>query len=135
MISPADYQFTPYSWAILGLLVAALVISAFRMARMAEQFGHNRYLWFVISLFLTAIPATLYFWREQARRIRADEQLASFARRRRRRDQTRNPSEDEDDTEHSRADLRRCPHCGAVVPAEADRCENCSMKQDREHYA
>lgn len=116
------------TWEFRGLLIAALAasltISAFRMARIAKRLGRSPWAWFFISLFLTALPATVVFWNDRAKHI-----SAGYARD----DKTAIPP-----TTSGATAVGRCPHCGEILDA-ADRdcgqCPHCRMKLDEGHYA
>lgn len=114
-----------FRWLLIAALVLSLTISAFRMARMAGRLGRRPWVWFFISLFFTALPATAVFWRDRAKRI-----SAGYARK------------DDESVARRTAERSRpvggCPHCGAIFDA-ADRaageCPRCRMKLDEGHYA
>jgi len=115
-------------------LLGALVVSAFRISRMAPHYGRRRVVWFFISLFFTAIPATLVFWRDYARSVSARDSLPSLGRRLKKTREARSGDSPE-----------RCPHCGEFLTPMletdgADRnvikkCPNCKMKLDGEDFA
>ena len=132
-------------------LLGTLIVSAFRISRMAPHYGRRRVVWFFISLFFTAIPATLVFWRDYARSMSARDSLPGLGRRLKK---TRGaPSEDPP---------ARCPHCGEFFPPADDngenngdgvdrdvignndnggsrsvieKCPNCKMELDGKHFA
>lgn len=140
MFIAAGSKIQPLTIALALALVGALVVSAFRISKMAPQYGRRRVVWFFISLFFTAIPATLVFWRDYARSISARESLPTLGRRFKKTNGTRpdNPTD-------------RCPHCGVFLTsnfttADIDddnggdrdgikRCPNCKMALDREYLA
>lgn len=135
MFIAAGSKIQPLTVLLALALLGALVISAFRISRMAPQYGRRRMLWFFISLFFTAIPATLIFWRDYARGMSARESLPSLGRRLKKTHSTRH----EDPPEH-------CQHCGEfLTPDDIEdnngnrgvikKCRNCKMKLDREHFA
>ena len=120
-------------------LLGTLVVSAFRISRMAPHYGRRRWVWFFISLFFTAIPATVVFWRDYARSASARDSLPAFGRRLKKTRST--PSKDPP---------ARCPHCGGFfTPADDDgenngdgvdgdvikKCPNCKMKLNGKHFA
>jgi hypothetical protein len=118
----------PLTIALALALIGALVVSAFRISKMAPQYGRRRVVWFFISLFFTAIPATLVFWRDYTRSISARESLTSLGRRLKKTDSTGsdNPTD-------------RCPHCGEFLSTkyetDIEKCPNCKMKLDRKYLA
>lgn len=119
--------------ALIVVLVASLAVSAFRMARIARSLGRSPYRWFFISFFLTALPATLVFWRDQMKRMRASESLPGFSRR-------VQPTRSETDEPEGAGDsVVRCRHCGAVLDGgevfEAESCPRCGMILEQERYA
>jgi uncharacterized paraquat-inducible protein A len=109
-----------FRWLLIIIaLVASLVISAFRIARIARLLGRSPWRWFFISLFFTAIPATVVFWRDRARSL-----SAGYAR------------EEKSDGKQPVTGL--CPHCGAILDAAdkaAGECPRCHMTLDQGHYA
>jgi len=114
-----------FRWLLIAALVASLTISAVRMARIAGRLGRSPWVWFFISLFLTALPATVVFWHDRARGV-----SAGYAR--------------DDDKTNARRPARdaqpvgRCPHCGAILDAAdwaAGQCPHCRMTLDEGHYA
>jgi len=140
-------DFSGYQIALIVVLVLSLVVTAFRMARMASKLGRNPVLWFVISLFLTALPATIVFWRDQMQRMRASQSLPGWSLRRRRRgdggeepdDVAQPPSAEgggEPDARQA-ASAERCPHCGSLLePGDIGdglaRCPQCDLpRSDR----
>lgn len=48
--------------ALIVILALSLVISAFRMAKYAGQYGYNPWICFSVSLFLTPFPVMIFFW-------------------------------------------------------------------------
>jgi len=114
-----------FRWLLIAALVLSLTVSAFRMARMAGRLGRRPWAWFFISLFFTALPATVVFWRDRAKRI-----SAGYARK------------DDEPAARGTAERSRpvggCPHCGAILDS-ADRaageCPRCRMSLDTGRYA
>ncbi len=134
MFIAAGSKIQPLTIVLALALLLTLVISAFRISRMAPQYGRRRVVWFFISLFFTAIPATLVFWRDYARSISARDSLPGLGRRLKK---SRNTfAEDPSD---------RCPHCGVFfTPAGSDnviegdgnkKCPNCKMAVEGKHFA
>ena len=143
MFIAAGSKIQPLTIALALALFGALIVSAFRISRMAPHYGRRRIVWFFISLFFTAIPATLVFWRDYARSVSASESLPALGRRLKKTRSTRRESPPE-----------RCPHCGEFFTSthndddiedgddsdggdgvDNKRCPNCKMKLDRKHFA
>lgn len=109
---------------LIVTLVAALVISAFRIARIARRLGRSPKAWFFISLFFTAIPATIVFWHDRAKVV-----TAGYAQ---------PEDEDADATAPPPRPTGQCPHCGAILDAAdqaVSQCPHCHMKLDEGHCA
>ncbi len=124
---------------LLLALVAALVVSAVRISMMAPRYNRRRWVWFVISLFFTAIPATIVFWHDYYRSISGRETLPSLNRRLRK-----------NRSSQPHAPTDRCPHCGEILTPDAvlqsdnapeidrtviKKCPHCNMNLDKEHFA
>ena len=106
---------------LIVALAASLMISAFRMAKMARHYDRSPKAWFFISLFFTAIPATIVFWHDRTRSV-----SAGYAQQ----------GQEESDTPAPAKG--RCPHCGAILDAgdqENGECPHCHMALDEGHYA
>ena len=122
-------ELTSFQLALIVALVGSLLISAIRVARMARQHGRNPRLWFFITLFLTAIPATIVFWRDHLRRISGKNSLPSF----RERLTDRSATEPLEEEPHIDVRVSRCPHCGGVyettdeTPEPVSTCPKCHM--------
>ncbi|MBN1556084.1 MAG: hypothetical protein JXA11_15185 [Phycisphaerae bacterium] len=114
-----------YRLLLIAAFVAALIISAFRMARIAGRIGRSRWVWFFISLFFTAIPATVVFWHDRMKSISAGYSQND--------DDTKSPGK-----KKSPAVAGRCPHCGAILTVAdraAGKCPRCKMILEEGHYA
>lgn len=125
--------------ALIVVLALSLAVTAFRMARMASKLGRNPYRWFFISFFLTALPATIVFWRDQMKRMSASQSLPGWSRRRQRRGQDGDAPHEGDPDAQQTAGLQRCARCGSVLdPDQAGdggaRCPQCDMPRP-ERYA
>ena len=112
-------ELTIFQKILIFALVASWIIAAFCAARMARNFNRSPLIWFCITIFLSAIPATIVFWTEQRKRIIAQK--------------SQQP-------EQSSETLTRCPHCGEVItgPDETtgqDECPNCKLAIDERHLA
>ena len=109
---------------LLGVLGLLYVLISLRVAWRVGQSPGRRALWFVVTVALTAIPASL---------VLLHRQRAEAAKRRR------------ESTSEKR--LRRCMHCGGLLPEEApaamdvegagagQTCPHCGMKLDSTHIA
>ena len=62
----------PVHFALAGVLAALYVVSCIRVAVSAGRRGRSPAGWFLITFFLTAIPAAIMFHRT-ARRVQGDE--------------------------------------------------------------
>ncbi len=131
-------KFTSIQIALIAVLVGSLLISAIRVARMARQYDRNPRLWFFITLFLTAIPATIVFWRDHLRRISGSDSLPSFRRRLAKESDIEPPEE----KSQPGAQLSRCPHCGAVYETTGESaiepvstCSKCHMSLKEGFFA
>ncbi len=131
-------ELTPLQIGLIAALAVSLLVSAVRVSRMAKQYGRNPRVWFFITLFLTAIPATIFFWREHLRRISARDSLPSS--RRRGSDLSNVESAGEEPRLGGRA--RRCPHCGGVLETTSESavealntCPNCHMTIEEGFFA
>ncbi|MFW6133492.1 MAG: hypothetical protein ACOC8F_06305 [Planctomycetota bacterium] len=51
---------TPWQWTLVAALAALYAATCIRVALVMRRAGHNPWAWFVITLLLTAIPATVY---------------------------------------------------------------------------
>ncbi|MCD4825540.1 MAG: hypothetical protein K8S55_13165 [Phycisphaerae bacterium] len=101
---------------LLAALGVSWIVTTFRVARMAKAYGRRPVVWFFITFFFSAIPATIVFWIDSMRNVSATDSLPS-----RRRMASRK---------------RRCPQCGEIYLAdETDQCPNCKMPSDSEDMA
>lgn len=122
-----------YRWLLIAALVASLAISAIRMATFAGRVGRRPWVWFFVSLFFTALPATIVFWRDRAKNLSAG--YARNDNNARHVQKNRRP-----DGEVARREKTAgcCPHCGAILDA-ADQaggeCPRCRMSIDTGRYA
>ena len=131
-------KLTPFQLALIAALAGSLLISAIRIARMSKQYGRNPRLWFFITLFLTAIPATIVFWRDHVRRISGRDSLPSF----RRRLTGGSDIEPSEEKPHLDVQVSRCPHCGGVYETTgksaieaASTCPKCHMSLKEGFFA
>ena len=118
------YGLSDLHWPLLGLLAGLYLLTCVRVAYQARRIGRSPVAWFFITLFLTAIPATIIFVRDQSA-----VQGPSRAGKGRANDASR-PQE--------RA-IVRCPHCQYVIGrAERDAsagvtsCPRCELPIDNE---
>ncbi|HOF19478.1 MAG TPA: hypothetical protein PK082_11255 [Phycisphaerae bacterium] len=98
MIALSDFEILLIA---LGILYVA---SCVHMARYARRTGRNAWLWFFLTLLLTAVPVTLYFY------------VVYFLQRRR---ELSGPT----------GRLRRCPHCRRLISpgTPLGACPHCRM--------
>ena len=124
---------------LIVALVAVYVFFAYRVSRQMARNGHNQWLWFVVSVLLTSLPAAIvmtherfsWLWKrtqeEQARRARrgggdeddaddegADQEQAEETET----DATTGPAATPGDQTAAQDEvppLVRCPHCGSMV--------------------
>lgn len=109
---------------LIAALAASLTFSAFRIAKIAKLLGRSPWVWFFISLFLTALPATIVFWHDRAKGV-----SAGYAD---------NNNENDDRLADDPPTVGRCPHCGEILDAAdraAGQCPHCNMTLDEGHYA
>jgi len=133
---------------VIAALAAVYVFFAYRVSCQMARGGHNQWLWFVLSVLLTSLPAAIvmtherfsWLWKrtqeEQARRSR---RIAGGAP-----DEPGN-RQDEQAADQAAGDVPgmiRCPHCrtlfAPVGPADATGltpCPRCGQTFEREHYA
>jgi len=135
---------------LLAALMLAYVAVCVHVALRARSYGRRPVVWFFITFFCTAIPATIVFRRDQydkpGGRVVHEEIVGADE-----------DDDDEDadgaaqDTEALRGSQRdesrrgapgRCPHCGHLVSAdELDRsaglaiCPRCGLVVNKEHTA
>ncbi|NBB95516.1 MAG: hypothetical protein GVY16_07220 [Planctomycetes bacterium] len=130
---------TNQQWLLLALAVAAWFVPAVRIARMAPQYGRNSRRWFFISLFASVIPATIVFWRDYMKQVRAEDKLPSFQQRRQRPPAGEMPEPESTTADEDTASARRCEHCGQPVPPQNDDgqavCPNCRMTRREDRLA
>jgi hypothetical protein len=123
-------------WMLIALGVAAWIIPAVRIARMARQYGRSPRRWFFITLFASAIPATIVFWRDYQKQMRAADVIPGFG----------GCPTDTDAAEHSDDEpdeqarcSGRCHHCGSPLPPEQTAgesvCPTCRMTRQEKHLA
>jgi hypothetical protein len=120
------FEWNRFEWAIFSVIAGLYVFSCFRMAIQARKHGRSVTAWFFITLFFTAIPASIVFFRDSVRQLRAslDAEIAP--------PQNSPPP----------AGMKRCPHCGqrfqpdelfAAGPDQA--CPNCRMSMNKDRFA
>ena len=131
-------KLTPLQIGLIAALAVSLLVSAVRVSRMAKQYGRNPRRWFFITLFLTAIPATIVFWRDHLRRISARNFLPSS----RRRGSDLSDVEPAGEGPRPGGGVRRCPHCGGVLETTSESaveapntCSNCHMTIEEGFFA
>ncbi len=128
-------NFTPTQWLLIALAVVAWIIPAIRISRMAPQYGRSSGRWLFITLFASALPALIVFWRDYMKNLSARESLGGFGGQTDRDVPDEAPARNSDEL----AAARRCEHCGDVLPPqeEAGRslCPTCRMKRNEEHLA
>ncbi|MFP4106704.1 MAG: hypothetical protein ACLFVU_11515 [Phycisphaerae bacterium] len=117
-------EINEFYWAFLVVAAVLYVIATFRMALAAKRHGRSPVLWFFISLFFTALPATYVFHKDHVRQLKEfresqAKKFAEFA------PKTMPPA-------GSDGELRVCPHCGQHFSAsEIDRsnprCPHCKL--------
>ena len=121
---------------LLAALALAYVGVCVHVALRARSYGRRPVVWFAITFFCTAIPATIVFWKDQY-------QMLGKGIRDREPDSI--DEEDDEDTAgaaHEADKLARCPHCGQPVSTdELDRsaglaaCPRCGLIINEEHTA
>lgn len=118
----------------IAMVAAFYLYTCFRVARRMGAIGRSTGKWFLISLFASAIPATIVLIKEMRRRQEAhDEPVRTQP------DAKETPQSD--DTAHSQAGLpRRCPHCHQLLAedqpqAVVPQCPSCKMTIDEGRYA
>jgi len=109
-----------YQWAAICLLAILYLLISARVAWRMGKLGHNTALWFLLTVFLTAVPATIVYWYHGYRRLQPGErgQLGRSA----------SPPP------------RRCPRCGEILPpggpdGAPPRCPRCGSQSDEVHLA
>jgi uncharacterized paraquat-inducible protein A len=111
-------------WPAIIVLVLLHVFISARMAFIAGQLGRSRLRWFLLTLFLTAIPASIVL-----RRVR-DELLAKQA------------AAGEEEPPAVPKGFLRCPHCRRLIqPKELDAaapvrtCPRCGLRMEEDASA
>lgn len=106
----------PWAWYHLALLAAAWVGAALHAGLSMRRHGRRWWVWFLICVFLTVIPATVVSYLDYRRQLQRQHQAGGA--------------------------WLRCPHCGNVVPRRELRraggsavCPRCDMAIHNEHYA
>jgi hypothetical protein len=116
----------PVQWFLIGALFVLYVITCVRVARQMRRIGKNPVVWFFVTFFFTAIPASVVFlWRNFAWLRRGRTPAAG-----------RFDGEDEQDADEatvrcprcrrrislvevqSAGDVRTCPRCGSLLDEE-----------------
>jgi len=109
-----------FPWALspwrVGLLAAVWVAAAVHTGVAMRRYGRRWWVWMLISLAFSPLPAAVVAYFDFFRRLRASRRAAARA------------------TDEGRPGHLRCPHCGAVIlPAEItrvagrDACPRCRM--------
>lgn len=119
-------RLTPVQWTLIGALVVLYVITCIRVARHMRRLRRNPVLWFFITFFLTAIPASVVFlWHNFAWLRRRDRPAPP-------RPGGRSDPDDERATIRcprchrwislaevdSATGVRTCPRCGSILEEE-----------------
>ena len=121
----------PFGWALLLVALLVYVLMTYRVARQMRRIGRNGYVWFVVSFFLTAVPASfMLVWHNFGWLVKKGGHPPDSRLR-------RGTSEEE------RADAPvRCPRCARrVSPAEIGReggvrtCPRCGAPWDEDVLA
>ena len=60
-IRMAKIVLTGKQYLLIVLLIVALAVSAFRLAKIGKRYGYNPWIIFLIAFFTTAIPVTIFF--------------------------------------------------------------------------
>ena len=132
---------------IVGL-AAVYVFFAYRVSRQMARSGHNQWLWFVLSVLLTSLPAAIVMTHERFSWLwkRNQEEQA----RRSRRGAGDAPADAENQQDELAADgadsdvpgMIRCPHCrtlfvpvGPADPSGLTPCPRCGQTFEPEHLA
>ncbi len=119
----------PWSWPLIALLAAAYVLVALHAGLSMRRYGRRWWLWFVLSVLLTVIPAVVCSYVEYFRQVR------------RQREALHPPA----------GGVGRCRHCGAVLTGEPGRsaaatvptggapgqpkCPRCGMPAEEDNVA
>jgi len=113
-------QMTPRAMMVTGILLAGWVLMALHTSLAMRRYGRRWWVWFLISVFCSVIPAAIVSYIEYFRRLRqADRE--GLARRGR----------------------VQCPHCGAILDgsdlpgaeAGAGHCPRCNGIIDHSRLA
>lgn len=125
---------TNMQWLLIGLAVAAWIIPAIRMARLAPHYGRSSRRWFFITLFGSALPAAIVFSLDHRNTLSARDLRAHRA-----------SDVDADDPAPDAADeasatpAPRCPHCGeTLAPDDATgrpTCPRCHLARPEDRLA
>ena len=135
---------------VIAALLVVYVFFAYRVSRQMARNGHNQWLWFVLSVLLTSLPAAIVMTHERFSWLwkRTREEQA-------RRSSPARPGSKADDEETqpphptgqtARGDevpqLVRCPHCGSMVapagpadPSGQTPCPRCGQTFEQEYLA
>ncbi|HOD81419.1 MAG: hypothetical protein BWX88_05318 [Planctomycetes bacterium ADurb.Bin126] len=133
---------------VIAALLVVYVFFAYRVSRQMARNGHNQWLWFVLSVLLTSLPAAIvmtherfsWLWtrtrEEQARRsgrivdpgpAEAESQQDELA---------------DDETGSDVPGMIRCPHCrtlfapvGPADPSGLTPCPRCGQTFEQEYLA
>jgi hypothetical protein len=110
-------------WLVLTLVAVLWVVVALRTGLSMRGSGRRWWVWFLVSLVFTAIPAAVVAWADYLRQRRAFCQAGQDE-----------PSEEDDEPPPGDAQARRCEHChllleGMELPhvAGRDTCPRCSL--------
>jgi uncharacterized paraquat-inducible protein A len=116
-------ELTDLQWALIAAAAAVYLITCLRVALAVRHIGRRPIVWFFITLFFTAIPATIAFARYRFRALRPRGTAGGSS-------------------EASGEGPRRCPHCQAVLtPAPAagadglTKCPACGQAIAEEHLS
>ena len=90
---------TNLQWVLIVAAAVLYLLTCLRVAMSFRRIGRSPILWFLITLFFTAIPPAIYMsylrLRTPARRPRPAERVKAGP-----------------------AGVRRCPHCGKIIPRD-----------------
>ena len=103
----------PWSWPLVVSLAVVWVVVALHAALAMRRFRRRWWVWFVLSVFLTVIPAVVCSYVEYFRELRRRRRAFEAGSRRPRRD-----APGRDSVQPGAA--RRCRHCGALLTGAAD---------------
>ena len=123
---------TNFQWALIACAAVLYLLTCVRVALALRRIRKNPVLWFLITLFFTAIPASLYIACRRFKMLGARGASGAGEQR-----EVGPAGEDE-----RRAAIRRCRHCGAVITAREEPapdglqlCPECKQAIDEDYLA